>query len=122
MMASDVMVICKKCGGKSPSSVMKLDFDEKLIICPDCVKRKKIHKEVSETSSPKKETAQQATPSRAQINPPSSKIKNTDSGNDALKSMHKCSYCGYKFAINVETKKPKNCPYCNNEVLSFRFV
>ena len=110
-MPSDVMVICKKCGGKSPSSVMKLDLDEKLIICPDCVKRNKLHKEAAETSSPKKESQQQNT----------SKVRIPNQDSDTLKSMHKCSYCGYKFAINVETKKPKNCPYCNNEVLSFRF-
>ena len=102
-MASDVMVICKKCGNKSPSSTMKLDLDEGLMICPDCVKNKKISKEIKETI----------------LNKPSSlSVKSTFQEERPLKSMHKCNYCSYKFPINLETRKPKHCPYCSKEILA----
>ena len=42
----DIMVVCKKCGNKAAASSLKLDVDEKLMICPECVKNKKIHKEI----------------------------------------------------------------------------
>ena len=35
------------------------------------------------------------------------------------KIAHKCTSCGYKFKIDPETRKPKNCPYCNTRVMSF---
>ena len=110
IIASDVMVICKKCGNKAPSSTMKLDLDEKLMICPECIKNKKIHKEIKETFITNKPKTFEDV-----------KYAPAEKREESLKSMHKCSYCGYKFAINIETKKPRNCPYCNNEVMAFRF-
>ena len=97
----DIMVICKKCGNKAPASHMKLDLDEKLIICPDCIKNKRIHKEIEKEVLHKKEVYQE------QQEEKSSKVG------------HKCTSCGYKFMMDPETKKPRNCPYCNARVTSF---
>jgi len=94
------MVICKKCGNKAPASSMRLDFDEKLMICPDCIKNKKIHKEIEEDVFHKKE-------------------EEVYEEEKLSKISHKCTSCGYKFMINAETKIPRNCPYCNARVLSF---
>jgi len=97
----DVMVPCKKCGNKVPASSLKLDLDEKLMICPECIKNKKIHKEIKEEVFHKKEEAQSIQEE------PKAKI------------AHKCTSCGYKFKIDIETKIPKNCPYCNARVMGF---
>lgn len=97
----EIMVSCKKCGNKVPASSLKLDFDEKKMICPDCIKNKGIHKEIEKEVFHKKEEINQSQEDIAQ------------------KLPHKCSSCGYKFKIDPETKKPKNCPYCNAMVLSF---
>ena len=97
----DIMVLCKKCGNKAPASSMKLDLDEKLMICPDCIKNKKIHKEIKEEVFHKKEERKEFEEQRP------------------AKVGHKCSSCGYKFMIDPETRKPKNCPYCNSRVMSF---
>ena len=97
------MVICKKCGNKAPVSSMKLDLDEKLIICPECIKNKKIHKEIKEEVFHKKEEVK----------------ANSLSEESTKKVGRKCTSCGYKFMINIETKAPRNCPYCNSRVLSF---
>ncbi|MBI2541978.1 hypothetical protein HYV80_04670 [Candidatus Woesearchaeota archaeon] len=96
----DVMVPCRKCGNKVTASSLKLDFDEKKMICPDCIKNKSIHKEIEKEVFHKPEQ------------------RHAEAETDA-KISHKCSSCGYKFKIDPETKKPKNCPYCNARVLSF---
>ena len=96
----DVMVLCKKCGAKAPSSSMKLDIDEGLVICPECVKGKSAQKEVQQKAALKKEM-------------PKTEIEQEKS----IKVVHKCSACGFKFRIDVENKKPKNCPYCNARII-----
>lgn len=96
----EIMVPCKKCGNKVPASSLKLDLDEKKMICPDCIKNKGIHKEIE------KDVFHKETP---QPQPEEQKTK----------IPHKCASCGYKFKIDIETKKPRNCPYCNARVLSF---
>ena len=96
----EVMVSCKKCGNKAPASSMKLDLDEKLVICPDCLKNKKIHKEIEKDIFHKKGERQIEEEAIAKVG-------------------HKCTSCGYKFKIDIETKVPRNCPYCNARVMTF---
>ena len=96
----DIMVVCKKCGNRAPASYMRLDLDEGKMICPDCVKNKKVHKEIKEEVFHKIE-------------------EKTIEENKSTKITHKCTSCGYKFKIDEETRKPKNCPYCNARVMSF---
>jgi len=108
----EIMVPCKKCGNKSPASAMKLDLDEKLMICPDCIKNKKIHKEIEEEVFAKKPKDDTEKPMIIQT-------KKIDAEDRPSKMSHKCSSCGYKFQINIDTKTPKNCPYCNTRISSF---
>ena len=95
----DIMVLCKKCGNKAPASSMKLDFDEKLTICQDCIKSKRVHKEIKEEFFPKR--------------------KEQEFEEKTSKIAHKCASCSYKFRIDPETKMPRNCPYCNARVMGF---
>ena len=101
----DVMVLCKKCGAKAPSSSMKLDIDERLVICQECVKGKNVQKEVQQKAALKKEIPILENPEQEK----SSKVG------------HKCSACGFKFRVDVENKKPKNCPYCNARII-FNYI
>ena len=96
----DVMVLCKKCGAKAPSSSMKLDIDEGLVICPECVKGKSVQTEIQQKAVLKKEIPK----AEAEQEKPS-------------KVGHKCSACGFKFRVDVENKKPRNCPYCNARII-----
>ena len=96
----DVLVPCKKCGNKVPSTSLKMDLDIGMMICPDCIKNKKIHKEIETEAFHKKEPEKKAEAA-------------------ATKTMHKCQSCDYHFKINVETKTPKNCPYCGSRILGF---
>jgi len=101
----NIMSLCKKCGNKAPASSMKLDLDEKKMICPECIKNKKLHKEIKEEVF-KKDDAKKILPALS----PKEDEK-------PVKAGHKCASCGYKFMINTETGKPKNCPYCNARVM-----
>lgn len=110
----DAMVPCKGCNNKVPASSLKMDLDIGKMVCPDCIKNKKIHKEIEQEALHKNPMAQmQNKPSTQQTaaihseEPTSSRIS------------HKCTSCGYKFKIDPETGKPKNCPYCNARVMGF---
>ncbi len=94
------MVSCKKCGNKASSSSLKLDLDLKLVVCPECIKNKHIHKEIEQEVSHKKEAPQVEE-------------------HQPTKVGHTCTSCGYKFKIDLETKIPKHCPYCNARVMNF---
>ena len=101
----EIMVPCKKCGNKVPASSLKLDLDEGKVICPDCIKNKAIHKEIKQEVYHK---------------PESPKFEKNDAQEEKpSKVRHKCTSCDYKFMINIETKNPKYCPYCNARVTSF---
>ncbi|MBI3027689.1 hypothetical protein HYY70_06275 [Candidatus Woesearchaeota archaeon] len=102
----DVMVPCKKCGNKFPSYSLKLDLDEKMVICPECIKNKKLHTEIQE------EVFHKQALKAPVINKPVIEQKSN-------KIAHKCTSCGYKFKIDSETGKPKNCPYCNARVMGY---
>ena len=98
----DVMVPCKGCNNKVPASSLKMDLDIGKMVCPDCIKNKGIHKEIKEEIFHKK------------VNENAAPEEQTPS-----KIAHKCTSCGYKFKVDPETRKPKNCPYCNTRVMSF---
>ena len=98
----DAMVPCKGCNNKVPASSLKMDLDIGKMVCPDCVKNKKIHQQIKEEVLNKKGSQPAAVQEEK-----SSRI------------AHKCTSCGYKFNIDAETKKPRNCPYCNARVMSF---
>lgn len=98
----DVMVPCKGCSNKVPASSLKMDLDIGKMVCPDCIKNKGIHKEIKEEIFHKKE-----------------ENKVVVDEEKSAKIAHKCTSCGYKFKIDPETKKPRNCPYCNARVMSF---
>ena len=107
----DAMVPCKGCNNKVPASSLKMDLDIGKMVCPDCVKNKKIHKEIEQEAFHKEQKENimiKSAEGQLQVQTePTSKVG------------HKCTSCGYKFKIDVETKKPKNCPYCNARVMSF---
>ena len=96
----DAMVPCKNCNNKVPASSLKMDLDIGKMVCPDCVKNKSIHKEIEKEAFHKEDAKQ---------------IQEEKSN----KIAHKCTSCGYNFKIDTETKKPKNCPYCNARVMGF---
>ena len=110
----DAMVPCKNCNNKVPASSLKMDLDIGKMVCPDCIKNKKIHKEIEQDALRKKPAAQTQNLSSS----PQITVMRSEEPKSA-KIEHKCTSCGYKFRIDPETNKPKNCPYCNARVIGF---
>mgnify|MGYP001560010105 FL=1 len=104
----DAMVPCKGCSNKVPASSLKMDLDIGKMVCPDCIKNKKIHKEIEREAFHKEQKEGSMTHGNKHVQ---------DEGANPSKIGHKCTSCGYKFKIDLETKKPKNCPYCNARVM-----
>ena len=100
----DAMVPCKGCNNKVPASSLKMDIDIGKMVCPDCIKNKRLHQEIKEEFLQKKGSRM---PAAAMQEEKSAKI------------AHKCTSCGYKFKIDPGTNKPRNCPYCNARVMGF---
>jgi len=101
-----IMVLCKKCNNRVAAQDLRMDLDEKMMICPLCIKNKKIHKEIQKDVYHKEEK------------PMVSMFKKPAEEEPSRKARHVCKSCGYKFTINLETKIPKNCPYCNEPASS----
>ena len=104
----EIMASCRKCGNKVPTSALKLDLDEGKMICHECIKSMKMHKDIEKELH--RESVQQGSQSAVTLEPKSE---------DKSRISHKCTSCGYKFRIDPETSKPKNCPYCNARVMGF---
>ena len=102
----DAIVPCKKCNNKVPASSLKLDFDLKMMVCSDCIKHKQLKKQIDEEVYHKSENAEEQSEKEAPKEAP-------------MKVGHKCASCGYKFKVDMETKTPKACPYCNARILSY---
>ena len=104
----DPTVPCKKCGNKVPASSLKLDLDIGMMICPDCIKGKAVHKEIQKEVFHKDEK---------QMHAPLQSVTKREEKEESSRIAHKCTSCGYKFKIDLETRKPKTCPYCNSMVM-----
>ena len=112
----DAMVPCKGCSNKVPASSLKMDLDIGKMVCPDCVKNNKIHKEIEQEALHKIEKGEAMMKTvgnqpQMQTQPPHEPTPS--------RIAHKCTSCGYKFKIDPETRIPKNCPYCNSRVMSY---
>lgn len=105
----DAMVPCKACNNKVPASSLKMDLDIGKMVCPDCIKNKKIHKEIEQGAFHKEQK-------EGSMMHAGNKLVQAEEPQPS-KMGHKCNSCGYKFKIDLETKKPKNCPYCNARVM-----
>ena len=104
----DATVPCKKCHSKVPASHLKLDLDIGMMICPDCIKNKAVHKEIEKEAFHKEEK---------QTHAPLQSVTKREEPAESSRVSHKCTSCGFKFKVDLETRKPKNCPYCNSAVM-----
>ena len=110
----DAMVPCKTCDNKVPASSLKMDFDIGKMVCHECIKNKKIHKEIEQEALSNKQPAQMHNASST----PQITVMHSEEPKSG-RIAHKCTSCGYKFKIDPETKIPKYCPYCNSRVMSY---
>ncbi len=115
----DVMVICRKCKNSVPSGIMRMDLDDKIMVCQTCLSdKKKSLSAKSSVTSPEKASGAAGSSAgfsrhgtvQAMAREPSSTAHARD------KQRYKCGKCHFAFNINVITAVPKNCPYCGKQV------
>ena len=126
---------CMKCNQDAYSNEMVLDPDYKMMVCPICIREKKVHKEVEERQAEAKvmkavqaEEAKEHPPGwdeedemiermvkekeRQKAEEPTIVLGETE---DMNKIRVQCKKCQYAFKYNLETQSPALCPMCGNK-------
>ncbi|MBN1792788.1 hypothetical protein JW826_03845 [Candidatus Woesearchaeota archaeon] len=121
-----VRVKCKKCNREAKSDEFFLDPVYKMMVCPQCVKDRKMQ-EINAKKEKQKAEAEIAAEKVKKDLPPgwdsddveierrySDKLKNSAGmeriDDDRIK--YTCSKCKYKFTYFTTQGRPGRCPYC----------
>lgn len=134
MIDQSVKVACRRCGKQCSSKDMVLDSVYKMMVCPLCVKERKLdelkqkqgvlNKNAPQAADPKNKPAgwdaedeflEQAVRVREQ-NRVDVKVQKID--NEKVK--YACPKCKYSFVYNQVTNHPASCPYCGASIFKFR--
>ncbi len=108
MKDEDIMVKCRKCSTEWAAGQMKLDIDEKMVVCPSCLRAKK--------SAPQSQEKKPSSVQQPEQKPLFSQ-KPSEPLEKPAKEKRVCNHCGYKFIFNIDTGTPRNCPYCSKPVI-----
>jgi DNA-directed RNA polymerase subunit RPC12/RpoP len=123
MFTNSIEAVCKRCGKKAPVEQFVLDKDYKMVVCPICVKEKKLKEEakineeakiVEVTDKPAgwdkdDEYLEKAHNLREKMRPQFEKM-------DSERIRYICQKCRYKFVYNILKESPHMCPYCGTAV------
>ena len=120
----DVKVKCKRCGKEASSQDFVLDYTYRMMVCPNCIRERKTSETVKKelikegvVKEPKRPAGWDAEDEYLE-NVYAARARNTVKvekvGDDKVK--YRCASCKYEFLINIQTKVPKSCPYCDTPV------
>ncbi len=125
-----VSVKCRQCGRQARAEEFVLDVDYRMMVCPQCIKEKRMKKEVYNELA-KKKTIRAEQGEAGQEKPAGwdfedayleqaykSKVKNAVKAINvgAGKVKYKCPKCGYEFIYDLERKNPGRCSYCGENI------
>jgi hypothetical protein len=128
----DVLVICRKCGKKAPSSEFRVNPELKMAVCSGCQKTNLSSKtsfNPSVKNTPVTFDKKQNTIVTEKIEnvPPkswnetfkepinkttTSSLQNKSPNIDSEKTIRICKKCKYKYKYDSVNNKPNKCPYC----------
>lgn len=122
----DVLVVCRKCGKKAPSSEFKVNPDFKMAVCSGCQKTSlspKTSFNPSIKNTPTNNITQTNVVSEKIKNVPPkswnetphsepSSLKNKNADSDLEKTTRICRKCKYNYKYDSANNKPNKCPYC----------
>lgn len=116
-----VMVKCRKCGRNSDAEGFVLDSVDKMMICGQCVKDKKVKKVVQRISFLQEPRIGKEKPFDIKKEIKEQIVEPLDDAVsviklDAERVKYKCPKCGFGFIYNIVTGRPKNCGYCAETV------
>ena len=120
----DIQAKCKRCGRMARADEFVLDYVYKVMVCPNCVKERKIAERKKEHDEKKilireeekapgwdkeDEYLERVHMERQAMAGSAEKI-------DDERVRYHCQKCGYNFLYNFIKKTPPKCPYCGREV------
>src|SRR3989338_8062351 len=135
MDSEEIKVKCKKCGRQAKTGDFVLDPDFKMMVCPLCIKEKRMREEVYSELAKKRgnegveEEELEKKPAgwdkedeylqRAykRVIKDTVKVEKVDEE----KVKYKCPKCDYQFIYDIARKTPAVCPYCGSDIFKFRF-
>jgi DNA-directed RNA polymerase subunit RPC12/RpoP len=135
-----IKIPCKQCGRQADSTSFILDPVYKKMVCPDCVKSRKLQAVLVKKQEETKKDAQKVQEQKPAQAP---KPRDWDSDDAELERLAKaksqqpvavaqrldsdrvkytCHKCGYKFVYSLFNKSPNHCGYCGHAVIKFKVV
>lgn len=121
----EIRVKCKKCGRSAKPEEFVLDHVYKLMVCPLCIKDRKLSEQIkedlkSQKKAPKEENKPAGWDKEDEYLERSYKreIGNTVKVEkiDDERVRYKCPHCGYTFMYILSKKNPSSCPYCDSPI------
>jgi len=125
-MGVGVRIKCRNCGRTANSEEFVLDPAYKMVVCPTCVKERKI----KESDSYKKiSTPEVKRPIGYDEEDVYIEKRYKEKMKDAVvvkkvndeKVQYQCPKCNYKFIYNTLKKTPVSCPYCSRDISMIKF-
>jgi len=109
---------CKNCDKEAPAEQFKLHYQFKMMVCPDCFSGKTQKQQEMKKAEPKKpvgwdmddEYLQKHQRMKEKEKPRFRRIPGTDQVECT------CKGCKYAFKYDPFRKKPRTCPFCNEEI------
>lgn len=120
----DIKVKCKRCSKEVRPEELVLDYTYKMMVCPACVKERRTSEQVKkelvtegvlkEPKRPAGWDAEDEYLEKVHTERAKNTVKVERISEDKVK--YRCAHCKYEFLINIQTKIPRICPYCNTPV------
>jgi len=128
----DFKVKCKKCGRMSKPEDFVLDAEYRMMVCPYCIKDRRmkadVYKELKEQKGQAQQVKEEKPPGwdkedeyleKAHHAKMRSTVQVAKISED--KVQYKCPKCQYNFTYNTVKKTPTSCPYCGSDIFRMRF-
>lgn len=121
-----IKVKCKKCGRTANSNEYVLDPVYRMMVCPMCIKDRRMGEKVRKEVETQRETAKKEVPkapgwdqedeylARACKEKANKIVKVEKLDHERVK--YKCPYCNYVFIYNFIKKSPGRCPFCSSNI------
>lgn len=110
---------CRRCGGEYFSDQLKLDLVYGMVVCPDCIRGRKVQEEVKKKRIEDKQKEQEAPPKPAGWDEDDMLLDKLAKQKERNKTVSfiapgkvKCRKCSFKFNYDEFLNKPPSCPYC----------
>jgi len=130
MMAFAIGVKCKRCGQTAKSEEFTLDPVYKMMVCPNCVKERKMNaisaKKKEQDAVKAQQVAEQKKQQPAGWDMEDVEINRAYSNKAAQQPIiekiddermkYTCKKCKYSFTYYTLQKRPGRCPYCSTPV------